>query len=115
LAGLLGRARSTIWKVLQRHGLSRRPRGQRQTFRRFEWAQPGALLHMDTKRLERFDKPGHWATGTRSEKLRSRGAGHVYVHCVVARSQPARLRGMPWRGHRRADADVGIGRTMPTA
>src|SRR5215212_4848069 len=83
LAGLLGRARSTIWKVLYRHDLSRRPRGQRQTFRRFEWAQPGALLHMDTKRLERFEKPGHWATGTRSEKLRSRGAGHVYVHCVV--------------------------------
>jgi transposase InsO family protein len=38
---------------------------------------------MDTKRLERFDRPGHWATGTRSEKVRSRGAGHVYVHCVV--------------------------------
>jgi transposase InsO family protein len=83
LAGLLGRARSTIWKVLHRHGLSRRPRGQRPTFRRFEWAQPGALLHMDTKRLERFETPGHWATGQRAERLRSRGAGHIYVHCVV--------------------------------
>ena len=38
---------------------------------------------MDTKRLERFDTPGHWATGQRSEKVRTRGAGHVYVHCVV--------------------------------
>jgi len=83
LAGLCGRARSTVWKVLHRHGRSRRPRGQRQTFKRYEWAEPGALLHMDTKRLERFDTPGHWATGTRSEKLRNRGAGHVYVHCVV--------------------------------
>jgi hypothetical protein len=36
LAGLLGRARSTIWKVLKRHRLSRRQRGERQTFRRFE-------------------------------------------------------------------------------
>ena len=33
LAGLLGRARSTIWKVLARHGLSRRRRGERETVR----------------------------------------------------------------------------------
>jgi len=38
---------------------------------------------MDTKRLERFEKPGHWATGSRVGQLRSRGTGHVYVHCVV--------------------------------
>lgn len=84
LAGICRRARSTIWKVLHRHGLSRWRRPQpRQPFRRYEWAQPGALLHMDTKRLERFEVPGHWATGNRSERIRSRGAGHVYVHCVV--------------------------------
>jgi transposase InsO family protein len=84
LAGLLGRARSTIWKVLKRHGLSRRPRGERQTFRRYEWAQPGALLHMDVKRLARFDRPGHWATGgQRAESLRNRGAGWVYLHVVI--------------------------------
>jgi transposase InsO family protein len=82
LAGLLGRARSTIWKVLQRHGLSRRARGQRQTFRRFEWSQPGALLHMDVKRLARFDRPGHWATG-RAEQHKTRGAGWVYLHVVI--------------------------------
>ena len=32
--GGLSRARSTIWKVLWRHGLSRRPRGPRQSYRR---------------------------------------------------------------------------------
>jgi transposase InsO family protein len=84
LAGLVRRARSTVWKVLWRNGVSRRRSSRpRQTFRRYEWAQPGALLHMDTKRLERFDKPGHWATGNRSEQIRSRGAGHVYVHCII--------------------------------
>jgi transposase InsO family protein len=84
LAGVLGRARSTIWKVLQRHGLSRRRRGERQTFRRYEWAQPGALLHMDVKRLPRFDTPGHWATGgQRSEQIRTRGAGWIYLHVVI--------------------------------
>jgi transposase InsO family protein len=84
LAGLLGRARSTIWKVLWRHGLSRRPRGQRQTFGRYEWSQPGALLHMDVKRLARFQTPGHFATGgQRTEALRNRGAGYVWLHVVI--------------------------------
>jgi transposase InsO family protein len=84
LAGILGRARSTIYKVLARHGLSRRRRAQRQTFKRYEWAQPGALLHMDVKRLARFDRPGHWATGgQRSEQLRNRGIGWAYLHVVI--------------------------------
>jgi transposase len=84
LARLLGRARSTIHKVLARHGLSRRRRAQRQTFKRYEWAQPGALLHMDVKRLARFDRPGHWATGgQRSEQLRNRGIGWAYLHVVI--------------------------------
>ena len=84
LAGLLGRSRSTIHKVLARHGLSRRRRAPRQTFRRYEWAEPGALLHMDVKRLARFDRPGHWATdGQRSEQLRNRGIGWAYLHVVI--------------------------------
>jgi hypothetical protein len=58
LAGLLNTPRSTVHAVLSRHGLSRRRRGQRQTFRRYEWSEPGALLHMDVKRLARFGTPG---------------------------------------------------------
>ena len=84
LAGLVGHRRSTIHKVLARHGCSRRRRSpERQTFRRYEWAQPGALLHMDTKRLQRFALAGHWASGDRTELARNRGAGYVYAHCVV--------------------------------
>jgi transposase InsO family protein len=83
LAGIVGHPRSTVWAVLQRHGLSRRPRGERQTFRRYEWAQPGALLHMDVKRLARFDVAGHWAAGQRNEQIRNRGAGWVYLHVVI--------------------------------
>jgi len=83
LAGIVRRARSTIWKVLWRHGLSRRPRGQRQSYRRYEWSRPGALLHLDVKRLARFSVPGHRATGSRREKERSRGVGYDYLHCVV--------------------------------
>jgi transposase InsO family protein len=83
LAPIVRRARSTIWKVLHRHGLSRRPRGQRQTHRRYEWSRPGALLHMDVKKLGRFDKPGFRVTGSRGEHVRTRRAGHDYLHCVV--------------------------------
>jgi transposase InsO family protein len=83
LAGILRRARSTIWKVLWRHGLSRRPRGQRQSYRRYEWSRPGALLHMDVKKLARFSVPGHRATGDRTEIARNRGSGYDYLHCVV--------------------------------
>jgi transposase InsO family protein len=84
LAGLVGRARSTIWKVLWRHGLSRRKSSRpRQTFKRYEWAEPGALLHQDTKRLANFDTPGHWAHGDRSEQTKTRQAGYTYAHCVV--------------------------------
>ena len=82
LAGLLGRSRSTIHKVLARHGLSRRRRAPRQTYKRYEWAEPGALLHMDVKRLARFERPGHWATG-RGEQHKTRGAGWAYLHVVI--------------------------------
>jgi transposase InsO family protein len=82
LAGLVGCPRSTVHAVLRRHGLSPRRRGERQTFKRFEWSEPGALLHMDVKRLPRFDVPGHRAMG-RGEQHRTRGAGWVYLHVVI--------------------------------
>jgi transposase InsO family protein len=83
LAGIVRRARSTIWKVLHRHGLSRRPRGERQSFRRYEWSRPGALLHMDVKRLGRFKVPGHFVTGDGRKTRENRGAGWNYLHVVV--------------------------------
>jgi len=81
LAGICRAPRSTIWKVLARHGLSRHPRGERQTYRRYEWSRPGALLHMDVKRLARFEQPGHALTGERHD--RNRGAGWEYLHVVI--------------------------------
>jgi len=67
LTFLTGRHRSTIWKVLARHGCSQRRRsGPRQTGRRYEWAEAGALLHIDGFELPKFAVPGHWATGQRA-------------------------------------------------
>ena len=83
LQAICGRHRATIWKVLKRHGVSRRRRSQRQTFKRYEWAQPGALLHIDAMRLPKFDRPGHWATGQRAEEHTTRDAGELVVIGVV--------------------------------
>src|SRR4051794_8451874 len=70
---LTGRHRSTIWKVLARHGVSRRRRRQHpRTSRRYEWAEAGAVLHIDAFELPRFDRPGHWATGQRAEQHKTR-------------------------------------------
>jgi transposase InsO family protein len=83
LAFLTGRHRSTIWKVLHRHGVSRRPRRRpfRQTTRRYEWTEAGALLHIDAFELPKFDRPGHWAHGDRTQ--RSRSAGKVKIIGVI--------------------------------
>jgi transposase InsO family protein len=91
LAGIVRRARSTIWKVLRRHGLSRLRRSPRQTYRRYEWSRPGALLHVDTARLPRFRRPGHRVRGRSTESRRDRPAlGAIYLHaCVDDRSRYA--------------------------
>jgi transposase InsO family protein len=81
---LTGRHRSTIYKVLVRHGVSRRRRSeQRHRSRRYEWAEAGALLHIDAFELSKFDRPGHWATGERAEHHRTRRAGTVKVIGVI--------------------------------
>ena len=83
LTWLTGRHRSTCWKVLHRHGLSCRRRGERQTHRRYEWADAGALLHIDALRLPKFDRPGHWATEQRAEEHKTRQAGKTVVIGVL--------------------------------
>jgi transposase InsO family protein len=81
---LCGRHRSTIWKVLKRHGVSRQRRTIRpQSTRRYEWTEAGALLHIDAFELPKFDRPGHWAHGDRSESHRTRQAGKVKVIGVI--------------------------------
>ena len=83
LAGIVRIAASTCWKVLHRHGRSRAQRPPRPASRRYEWSRPGALLHVDVKKLARFREPGHRASGDRRELPRNRGVGYDYLHCVL--------------------------------
>lgn len=82
LAGILAMARSTIWKVLHRLGASRHPTAPRPLTRRYEWERPGALIHLDTARLARFEVPGHRTRGREVGKA-NEGLGMVFVHVAV--------------------------------
>ncbi len=85
IAGALGIHHSSVWKVLHRHGLSRPLPGERPPVRRYEWPCPGDLLHMDTKRYARFERPGHALTGVRGRSFADRAArvGYQYAHAIV--------------------------------
>ena len=88
VAGETGHPHSTVWKVLYRHGLSRRPRQPRDAVHRYEWPCPGDLLHMDTARYARFERPGHRVTGDRSQRRRNWMAadtrvGYDFAHAIV--------------------------------
>ena len=77
----IGCAASTVHRVLRRAGCSRRPRPAVPVVIRYEWPCPGNLLHIDVKKLGRFEEPGHAVTGDR--RRRSRRVGWEYVHSIV--------------------------------
>jgi transposase InsO family protein len=88
VAGATGFCHSTVWKVLHRHGISRRPRPVREPANSYEWPCPGDLLHMDTSRYARFDRPGHRVTGDRSHRglgwaRPETRVGYEYAHAIV--------------------------------
>jgi transposase InsO family protein len=50
---------------------------------RYEYARPGGLIHLDIKRLGRFERVGHRITGDRTGQSNSRGVGWEYVHVSI--------------------------------
>jgi len=88
VAGATGQPHSTVWKVLHRHGISRRPKAPKEAPNRYEWPCPGDLLHMDVAHYWRFEQPGHAVTGDRSHRARRWGSresrvGADYAHAIV--------------------------------
>lgn len=83
IAAKLGLARSTVARWLRREGLGRLPQiDPPEPVRRYQRDRPGELIHLDIKKLGRFDQPGHRVTGTRVG-CRNRGAGWDFVHVAV--------------------------------
>ncbi len=88
VAAATGVAHSTVWKVLRRHGLSRRPTASKEPANSYEWPCPGDLLHMDVCSYARFLRPGHRVTGDRSQRSRKwmrpeMRVGYDYAHAIV--------------------------------
>jgi transposase len=88
VAGVTGFAHSTVWKVLHRHGLSRRVAAAKEPANSYEWPCPGDLLHMDVSRYARFLRPGHRVTGDRSQRSRAwmrpqTRVGYDFAHAIV--------------------------------
>ncbi len=75
-------ARSTVSGVLARLGLGRLWQPATPTpVRRYEWALPGDLVHLDTKKLGRIVRPSHRVTGDRRDSVD--GAGWEFAHVAI--------------------------------
>ena len=65
---------ATVSRVLKRAGLSRlKDLAPAEPVVRYQYAEPGGLIHFDIKRLGRFDRVGHRITGDRTGQSNARG------------------------------------------
>jgi transposase InsO family protein len=75
---------ATVSRVLRAAGLSRiKDLEPPEPVVRYEREHPGELIHLDIKKLGRFDKPGHRITGDRTGQSNSRGVGWEFVHVCI--------------------------------
>jgi transposase InsO family protein len=75
---------ATVSRVLRRLGLSRmRDLEPVAPIIRYERQAPGEMIHIDIKKLGRFDRVGHRITGDRTGQSNSRGIGWEFVHIAI--------------------------------
>ena len=83
IAAALGMARSTVGVILRRLGLGRLSALElKPPVIRYERSAPGEMIHLDIKKLGRFDVAGHRATGDR-QAGRSYRAGWDFLHVCI--------------------------------
>jgi transposase InsO family protein len=88
IAADLGVSPATVSRTLRRLGLNRiRDLAPAEPVRRYERAAPGEMIHLDIKKLGRFEQVGHRITGDRTRQSSRRGqgwgAGWEYVHVCI--------------------------------
>jgi transposase InsO family protein len=94
ISATTGVAERTVTRVLRRHGepvlaacdplTGEVVRASRATYRRYEHAHPGSLVHVDVKKLGRIPAGGGWRAHGRGRRPRDRrGPGYDYVHALV--------------------------------
>jgi transposase InsO family protein len=102
IAAEVGISPATVSRILRRLDLNRLSALEpAEPVRRYERDKPGEMIHIDIKKLGRFNTIGHRITGVRSEQSRTRGAGWEYVHVAVddhSRIAFAKIMGSERRG-----------------
>ena len=84
IAADLGLSPATVSRILRRLRLNRmRDLEPTEPVRRYEHDHPGDMIHIDIKKLGRFDKVGHRITGNRKGQSNSRGIGWEFVHVAI--------------------------------
>ena len=80
----IGVSTATVSRILRRLGLNRlRSLEPAEPVRRYQREHPGELIHIDIKKLGRFDRVGHRITGDRTGQSNSRGIGWEFVHVCI--------------------------------
>jgi transposase InsO family protein len=84
IARIVGVSPATISRVLRQARLSRmKDVDPKPPARRYERDNPGDMIHLDIKKLGRFDRVGHRITGDRRGQSNARGIGWEHVHVCV--------------------------------
>jgi transposase InsO family protein len=84
IAAEVGVSPATVSRILKRLGLNRLAALEpAEPVRRYERDHPGELIHIDIKKLGRFERVGHRITGDRKGQSNSRGIGWEFVHVCI--------------------------------
>ena len=84
IAVTVGVSPATVSRVLQRLGLNKLSALEpAEPARRYEREQPGEMIHLDIKKLGKFNQVGHRITGDRTGQSNSRGVGWEFLHVCI--------------------------------
>lgn len=84
IAAEVGVSAATVSRILKRLGLNRLSALEpAEPVRRYERAAPGEIVHIDIKKLGKFNRIGHRITGDRTGQSNARGMGWEYLHLAI--------------------------------
>jgi len=84
IASELSISPATVSRILKRLGLNRIGALEPVPLvKRYERENPGELIHIDIKKLGRFNRVGHRITGDRRGQSNARGIGWEFVHVCI--------------------------------
>jgi transposase InsO family protein len=84
IATQAGVSPATVSRVLNRLGLRKLSALEpAEPPRRYERQRPGEMIHIDIKKLGKFNQVGHRITGNRKGQSNNRGVGWEFVHVCI--------------------------------